>query len=348
MRQLSDNLFLFEDTCNVYVIRSGEQAVLVDFGAGDVLDHLGEIGVRRISAVLVTHHHRDQVQGLPRAVELGIPIYVPHSEQDLFHSVDAHWQAREIYNNYNSRQDRFSLLESVPVAGTLKDYSSYTFANHEFSVLPTPGHTHGSLTLLATVDGKRAAFSGDLISAPGKVWSMAATQWTYNGAEGVAASIPSLLDLKDRQPDLLLPAHGEPINEPIPAIDLLVERLRQLLELRGQNPHLFELHAQPYEALTPHLLKHRASFANFYVLLSESGKALLIDFGYDFVTGEVMRFGSDRASRRPWMHTFPALKQQFGVSQIDVVMPTHFHDDHVAGINLLRAAEGTKVWASEV
>src|SRR5688572_8704077 len=110
MTPVLDNVFLFEDTCNVYVIRNGREAVLVDFGNGDALDHLGEIGVERVTDVLMTHHHRDQVQGLARAVEAGIRIWVPHTEQDLFQNIDAHWQSREIYNNYNNRQDRFSLL----------------------------------------------------------------------------------------------------------------------------------------------------------------------------------------------------------------------------------------------
>src|SRR3712207_7200020 len=32
----------FRDTCNVYVLRSGRDAVLVDFGSGAVLDHRSE------------------------------------------------------------------------------------------------------------------------------------------------------------------------------------------------------------------------------------------------------------------------------------------------------------------
>ncbi len=345
MDKLLHDLYRFEDTCNVYVVRSGETAVLVDFGSGDVLDHLAEIGVNRVDAVLMTHHHRDQGQGLARAVAAGIPIYVPHTEQDLFRAVDAHWQAREVVNNYRMRQDRFSLLEPVPIAGTLHDYAVQAFDGLSFSVLPTPGHTTGSITLLIEINGKRVAFSGDLIAAPGQMWSLAATQWAYNEAEGVAASIPSLLDLKDCAPDLLLPSHGAPMPDPGPAIDLLVERLWSLLRLRGSHPRLFELHARPYEPVTPHVLRHRVCEANTYVLLSESRKALLIDFGYDFATSEPS--GSDRASRRPWLHTLPALKAQFGVERIDVALPTHYHDDHVAGFNLLRSVHGTQVWVAE-
>lgn len=243
------------------------------------------------------------------------------------------------------RQDRFSLFESVPLAGTLRDYAVRCFGGRTFTVVPTPGHTTGSISLMTEIDGQRVAFTGDLIAAPGKLWSMSATQWSYNGAEGAAASIASLLELKERAPDVLLPSHDDPIRNVSEAIDLLVARLRQLLDYRQENPRLFDLRAQPYAPITPHLLRNRTSMANAYVLLSQSGKALLIDFGYDFVTG--IAAGAERASRRPWLYTLPALKRDFGVQKIDVVMPTHYHDDHVAGFNLLREVEGAQVWAPE-
>ncbi len=354
--RIVDQLHLFRDTCNVYVLCSGREAILVDFGSGDVLDHMAEIGVERVTDVLMTHHHRDQGQGLPRAVQAGIRIWVPHAEQELFHSVHAHWQAREVYNNYNVRQDRFSLLESVPVAGTLQDYETRLFGGYSIMVIPTPGHTTGSISLLVEIHGQRILFSGDLIYAQGKAFSLSATQWTYNGAEGVAAGLASLLDLQDRQIDLLLPSHGDPMDSPSGAMTPLIERFWELLQRRKQNPRLFQLRERPYQQVlsvgagasgggTPHLLMHCASMANMYVLLSESGKALFLDFGYDFVTG--IPAGSDRASRRPWLYTLPALKAQFGVQKIDVVLPTHYHDDHVAGCNLLRRLEGTQVWAAE-
>lgn len=345
MIPLSANLFLFRDTCNVYVVRHDDQALLIDFGSGDVLDALSEIGVRHVTDVLMTHHHRDQGQGLPRAIAHGARVWVPDMERDLFADADSFWQARELYKNYNTRQDRFTLLESIPIAGTLLDYDVVTFGKTEFTVIPTPGHTTGSVSLLATIDGQRTAFTGDLISAPGKVWSLAATQWTYNGGEGLPMSVLSLLDLQRRAPARLLPSHGDPMLNPLDAIDQTIEKLGELMFLRRQNPRLRDLEARPYEPITPHLLENRTSVAKSYVLKSDSGKALIFDFGYDFVTG--FAGGYDRASQRPWLYTLSALKSQFGVSQIDVVVPTHYHDDHVSGINLLRRVEHTKVWAAE-
>ena len=84
----------FRDTCNVYVLRSERDGVLIDFGSGAILDHLSDLDLDRVTDVLVTHHHRDQVQGLARAVEAGARIWVPPVEQDLIARVDRHWLTR--------------------------------------------------------------------------------------------------------------------------------------------------------------------------------------------------------------------------------------------------------------
>ena len=351
MEMLSPNLFLFRDTCHVYIIRSGDEAVFVDFGDGAALAELSTIGVQRVTDILITHHHRDQVQGLARMLAsdlscmVGVRIWGPHAEQDLFHSVDLHWQARSLLTNYDVRQDRFSLLEITPLVGTLQDYRDYPFGGRTWTVLPTPGHTPGSLTLLVEIDGQRAAFTGDLIAGPGKVWSMAALQWSYQLMDGAAASIPALVDLKQHGPDMLLPSHGEIMMDPPRAVDLLIKRLSALLAARHENQRLFDWLREPYEVITPHLLRNRTSVSNSYVLLSTSGKALLIDYGYDFRTSNAT--GPDRAWHRPWLYTLPALKRDFGVQKIEVAVTTHYHDDHVAGLNLLREVMGTQIWAAE-
>ncbi len=347
MRQISENLFVYEDTCNVYLLRYGTDGIAIDFGSGDVLDHLSEVGVQRITDVLLTHHHRDQGQGLQRAVDRGVRIWVPHTEQDLFSDVDSHWQAREIMNNYNVRQDRFSLLQSVPISGTLRDYAVFRVEETQqgFTVVPTPGHTVGSISLLTRVDGQRILFTGDLIAQPGKVWSLAATQWTYNGAEGAAASILSLLKVQELAPDVLCPSHGSVMDEPKRATGLLVERLEDLLKVRNQYQHLRSWVESPYVQLTEHLLYNRTCWAKSYVLLSKNRTALIIDFGYEFFTG--LPAGYDRSSRRPWLYSIDKLKNEFGVERISAVIPTHYHDDHVGGLNLLRDVEQAKVWAPE-
>lgn len=350
-------MFRFRDTCNVYVIRAEppvevrgdapaaeRTAVLVDFGSGEVLDHLEEMGVDRVTDVLMTHHHRDQGQGLPRAVAAGIAIHVPEVEQDLFARVDEMWGARSVVNDYNLRQDRFSILEPVPIAGTVPEYRRADYHGVQVEVHPTPGHTTGSVTYVVERDGRRLGFTGDLIYAPGKVWSLAATQWSYTENEGAAMTVLSCYLLLREGLTLLLPSHGEPMDDPIPALETLAIRMQHYVDLR--RPYPWELRARlhaPYVAVTEHLLLNTSSNSCSYVLLSESGAALLIDYGYDMSTG--LPPGTDRAARRPWLASLPSLRKQHGVGDIEVALTTHYHDDHVAGLNLLRAVEGTQVWS---
>jgi glyoxylase-like metal-dependent hydrolase (beta-lactamase superfamily II) len=344
--RFSDNLFVYHDTCNVYLLVSGADAVAIDFGSGSVLDHLDEFGIERITDVLMTHHHRDQGQGLARAAAAGVRIWVPPTERDLFADVEAHWQARTLANYYDLRQDRFSLLENVPVHGVAPEYRTARIGGIDVHTLPTPGHTLGSVSYLATVDGRRVAFTGDLLHGPGTVWSLSATQWSYSGLEGAALSVISLDLLGDRSPELVLPSHGRPITEPKAAFAETRRNLQALVDFRRDEP--WDLSARlrrPYEEITPHLLRNRTSFATSYALLSESGSALLIDYGYDMITG--LPTGDDRSSRRPWLASLDALKDTYGVDRVEVAIPTHYHDDHVAGFGLLHEIEGTKVWAAE-
>jgi glyoxylase-like metal-dependent hydrolase (beta-lactamase superfamily II) len=336
----------FRDTCKVYVLRSGSDAILVDFGDGDVLDRLPELGVERVTDVLLTHHHRDQLGGLRRAVEAGIRVWAPPLEEHLIAGISEHRAKRRTMNDYDLREDRFSLIEPVPVTGTVPEYRTERFGGFDVYTLPTPGHTVGSVTYLVEVDGQALAFSGDLVYGAGKVWSLAATQWSYSDTEGQASTIASLCVLGDRAPDLVLPSHGEAIEEPQTALAATAERVQELMNLRRIDPwNVSDTVRRPWDPVTPHLLRNRASFANNYALVSHDGAALLFDVGYDVFTGFTPP--TERGARRSLLFPFEALRRDHGVEHIEAMVPTHYHDDHVAGLELMRAVEGAEIWAPE-
>ena len=203
--RLSEHLYRYEDTCAVYVVINPDEpdrATLVDFGAGSILAQLGEIGVREVDWILHTHHHRDQCQGDWRAAERGLPIAVPSHERHLFDDVENFWQNRRIFHLYYVRNTYFTLTESVPVAAELTDYERFSASGYEFFVLPTPGHTLGSVTLLAEIDGRKVAFSGDLIHSPGKVATFHDLQYQYGATDGVDFALVSLHHLRNQGPQL--------------------------------------------------------------------------------------------------------------------------------------------------
>jgi glyoxylase-like metal-dependent hydrolase (beta-lactamase superfamily II) len=337
--QVAPGVFLVRDTCNVYVVRDGRNAVLIDFGAGRALDWLEELGVDRVTDVLLTHHHRDGLQGLARAAAARAHIWAPPCERELIESVDLHWATRQLDNDYELREDRFSLLEPVPVAGAVAEYRTRRYGELSVTAIPTPGHTVGSVTFLVQRDGRRLAFCGDLVYGEGKVWSLAATQWTYTGVEGQVATSLSCARLLEHHPDLLLPAHGPVVEDPPRALRTVRRRLRELIDLRREQPWDFDEWAEnPWRELSPHLLMSRTSMASSYALLSAEGPALLIDWGYDQWTGSPL--SADRSARRPLLESLAGM-------DVEVVLPTHDHDDHVAGINLLRDVRGTQAWVAE-
>lgn len=314
----------------MYVLRSGRDAVLVDVGSGAIFDRLDELGIDRVTDVLITHHHRDQVQGLPRAAAAGARVWAPPTERDLFGR-----PPRPTWNDYDLREDRFALAEPIPVE-TVEEYRTRRIGGIDVYTLPTPGHTIGSETYLVDIGGRRVAFTGDLVYGDGQVWSPAALQWTYSGVEGWAATIVSCHTLLAHRPDVLLPSHGPAIENPEPALGALAERMQQLIDLRLPTKwNVTERVREPFAPITPHLLRNRTMFANSYALLSDSGKALLVDFGYDTAC---TASSTERAARRTLLWSVEGL-------DVQAVVVTHFHDDHVAGLNLLREVTGAEVWA---
>ena len=140
------------------------------------------------------------------------------------------------------------------------------------------------------------------------------------------------------------PPHGEPVWDPGATLERARVRIEELATMRLEDPwRLSDMQAHPWAAITPHLLRNRTSFANGYALLAESGDALLIDFGYEVSTG--LGPATERSARRPLLWAIEELQRAHGVERVAVVIPTHYHDDHVAGLPLLRTAEGTEVWA---
>jgi len=81
-------------------------------------------------------------------------------------------------------------------------------------------------------------------------------------------------------------------------------------------------------------------------VVGPSGSALALDYGY-----HAQRWWNgypfDTYRARVLAHTLEALRAEAGIERIDVVIPSHYHDDHVAGIPILQRTQGTECWAHE-
>ena len=347
LTQISSNLYVLRDTCNVYVLKDGSRAVLIDFGSGHVLNLLGQIGVSRVEAILHTHHHRDQCQGDSRAVAERIPIIVPEHERHLFEDAENFWRNRRVFELYYVRNDFFTVTHDLPVAGVLRDYDTHRWSPYELLIYPTPGHTLGSVSLIGVVDGKKVAFTGDLIHSPGKVVNLYELQYNYGSPDGVDYAVFSLTRLREQGPELVCPAHGEPFNSPEAGIADLIHKLKGWYAAYAPESTL-TVENKPY-AVTPHLIASYQTTSSSYALISDSGKALFVDYGS--ASGNF--FGSYMTAtpvhdRMGFVeHTLTELKAGYGLKAVDVIMPSHMHDDHLNGFPHLVRHHGAKVWCYE-
>ena len=348
--KLSPHLYRFDDTCNAYVlVDDAHRALVIDCGSGDVLDHLPAMGITDVDWVLFTHHHRDQCFGAQRLVDAGARLAVPDHERFLFESATEYWQQKRIYDNYNDRSTFFSLAEDLPVAASLVDYETFEWGPYAFRILPTPGHTQGSLTLIAEVDGARLAFCGDLMHDGGKLYQLHAMEYEYGdlvGAHWVALATDAL---RRCGIDRALPSHGPAIDDPAVCMDLLDGRLRRLVAQTGYRMGTdgdgFACDV-PMEQITPHLLGCASTCSNFYVVIGDSGKALIVDYPYpSFGLFMVALHSPEPFARLRFLeHHLDELRDQWGITSFDVALATHYHDDHVCGIPHLQRHHNTRCW----
>jgi glyoxylase-like metal-dependent hydrolase (beta-lactamase superfamily II) len=134
-------------------------------------------------------------------------------------------------------------------------------------------------------------------------------------------------------------------------VDSALQQLEENLSfaLGGRPEHQPMLDAFGHDSLvkvTDHVYQSAFGGASTWFVISDSAKALTIDYGYDTLRTPWPNYPYPR-HRRSMLHGLSGLRAQFGIERIDVAIVTHFHDDHVCGIPALQRLFGTRCWAGE-
>ncbi|MBL8825402.1 MAG: MBL fold metallo-hydrolase [Planctomycetaceae bacterium] len=344
-------LFLWSDTCNVWVLRDGEAALLIDLGDGSVLDHLSEIGVKRVEWVLFTHHHREQCQGSHRLDRTQTKVAAPLGERALFETPTAYRKMQvRLQDAYTIHGASYVRPPVVPIAidRAFEKMDTFAWRGNEFWCVDTRGNSPGSMSYLLRSPGNRwSAFSGDLMLADAKLHTWYDSEWDYGFAAGIWALANSAGQIAGYDPQWLFPSHGPAVLEPAQQLAEFQEKLRRFerLLVRGypvltfsgshqdrlsrptKVPHVWQV--------SPHIYKFRGPdyYPNFYLILADSGRALAIDCG--LIKPEVL----DRA--------IVGMREHLGLKSIDAIIPTHMHGDHFLQAPHLRQQWGAQIWALE-
>ncbi|MGD0093239.1 MAG: MBL fold metallo-hydrolase [Planctomycetota bacterium] len=346
-RQIQPGLFVWTDTCNVYVLKDGDAALLVDLGDGSVLGHLKDLGVARVEWVLFTHHHREQCQGYPRLKEWNAKVGGPESERALFERPASF---RKMHPNLG---DAFTVhgasyvrppAEPVLLDRGFKAMDDFYWHGNEIRCVDTRGNSPGSMSYLLKRGDSWLAFSGDVMLDGARMHTWFDTEWDYGFGAGIFALHNSASLLECYSPALLLPAHGPAVKDPRGQLREYQKKLRKLagLLVRGYEEKTYAASTQDVVSkptsvphlwqVTPHLYKFKGPdfWPNFTLLLADSGHALAVDCGlFD----------------KPFLdRTLTLAKERLGLKQIDAVIVTHMHGDHALEAPHLREKWGAKLW----
>lgn len=342
------DLFVWTDTCNVYVLRNGDAALLIDLGDGGVLDHLSEIGVKQVEWVLFTHHHREQCQGAPRLRGTGAKVGAPAAERALFER-PADFRKMKVRLG-----DAFTIhgasyvrppIQPIAVDRAFERMDTFTWRGHEFWCVDTRGNSPGAMSYLLRAGDRWLAFTGDLMLEGARLHTWFDSEWDYGFAAGVWALANSAAQVAGYNPSWLLPSHGRPVSQPGPQLAEFQEKLFKFerLYVRGYPVNSFASAVQDRTSrptkvphvwqVLPHVYKFRGPgyFPNFYLIIADSGHGLAVDCGL-LNTNQL-----DTA--------IAGMKEHLGLKQIDAIIPTHMHGDHFLQAPHLRAKWGAQIWA---
>jgi hydroxyacylglutathione hydrolase len=219
---------------NVYLLSGGEELALVDAGAGwgedRILDNVRSLGYEpeRIRHIFLTHAHADHAGGAASLAErLGAQVYLSELEREALETADEEALGLSIArrNGYYPEDYR---LRPCKVDVTLRGDERLRCGDLELVVIPTPGHSTGSVCFLVDTGEGAALFAGDTVFAGGRISLIVAP-----GSDLLAMQV-SVAHLGGLNVASLLPGHGIfPLKEGQEHIDQAIEAFSTMLPPRS-------------------------------------------------------------------------------------------------------------------
>jgi len=343
-------LYAYRDTATVYLLKEGEAAILFNLGAGEVLGQLESVGVKsdQLEWLLLTDHHREQLQGIELLDRSRTKIAAPAAEQALFEAPAQFRKWRptlgDKYTVHGASYVR-PPATSIKLDRLLNDEEIFTWRSYSLQCISTPGHSPGGMTYLLKRGDKMVALSGGLIHDGAKMSNWYDTEWDYGFGNGLDTLIKSVERLRVMKPDLILPVHGPAIVDASDQLERYHEKLtlfrpdylrgypvNNLTQRPKADPVTKPTAIPQIVQVTPHLYKFSDQWAgkNFAILISDSGQGLLLDCG---LFPELQ------------LHELVAeMQKHLGLKKLAALWINHMHGDHFTLGAELKKRYQTQIW----
>jgi hydroxyacylglutathione hydrolase len=219
---------------NVYLLSGGEELALVDAGAGPgearILKNVRSLGYdpERIEHIYLTHAHADHAGGAASLSEkLGAQVYLSELEREALENADEETLGLSIARRNGFYPDDYR-LDPCKVDVPLRRDEKLRCGDLELAVMPTPGHSAGSVCFLVRIEEGTALFAGDTVFAGGQISLIVAP-----GSDLLALQ-ESVTRLGGLDVASLLPGHGIfPLEGGQEHIDQVIEAFGTMLPPRS-------------------------------------------------------------------------------------------------------------------
>jgi glyoxylase-like metal-dependent hydrolase (beta-lactamase superfamily II) len=326
-----------------YALIDGDAALLLDAPIGPV--SLKARGIKKIDAVLLTHHHRDSCAAVGSFLSAGVKVRAAKESAKWLspEGVRTYWKEslplRSSNTAYLVVPEGFSGIDFDLADGTAISWHGWTVR-----VVATPGHSRDHLAFAARkgLAGKLLVFCGDAIASPGKLWTPYTTDWDHWTDAGLTPAAKSLRRLADLRPDVLLPAHGPILDrDPAGTLRQTAKAVEEIAFLKSYERYTKKRlgNAPSYRFLAKeqagsngslpwsHVSEHLFYTGNTWVLTSKDNAFLVVD---------------------PWAkrsdNQIAKLKRDRKLGKLEVVMFSHAHYDHYDGIYDLPDRDSFHIW----
>ena len=183
---------MLQCNCSVFGDETTREALVIDPGdqIEDILAILAKHGLR-VKAIVITHAHIDHIGGAAKLkMATGAPVYMNAHDQELYDQIgtQAAWLG-------------IAKPESTEIDAPANDGGAIVLGESTFHVLPTPGHTQGSISRWIPAENKLLA--GDTLFRD----SIGRTDLPGGDSRQILRSIHSkLLTLPEMA--VVVPGHG--------------------------------------------------------------------------------------------------------------------------------------------
>ena len=347
MEKIFDNVLCLTGSVRCGVLISEDAAVLIDApelpGGKSLLQVLAACGVRRVERVFLTQHRRAHCGGLFAWQGERPAVCATAQEARFLAAAGEHWARNGgKYHRYECLPDQFLPFENLTVDHILSDGEAVRW--REFTITPIVfgALSPGDCAYVVQSQAGCVVFCGALAMAGGKIHALypmhtaIANMMGYHSfLGGLPAWRRGMARVLAQQPQLLIPAYGEPEPHVAACLRTLDDRLLSYAEaydrisaVRWYFPDEFRTGFElPLgidrtswrcrRAAHPGWLS-RIGETTSYLLRAPSGRAILIDAG-------------DAAA----IEAAAQMLQCGEITSLDACWITHAHDDHLNAMWLL-------------